>query len=263
MLTRGARSPLAITLSVWKALFLREALSRLLSRRDAWLWLLLEPVIHIAFIVFLLTSIRMRFVGGIDAVIWVMIGLLAFFMFQRTGTQVMNAISANQALFAYRQVRPVDTVIVRGVLECLLMILISAILAAGAGLFGHDVIPTDPLTVLSALFGLWIFGLGYGLMTSVASELIPELGKVIGLMIRPLYVLSGVIWPIASVSQPYRDWLLLNPIVHGLEAARLGFAPYYHAAPELNLAYLYGTAMITVFVGLALHVRFANKLVMQ
>ena len=42
------------------------------------------------------------------------IGMLAYFMFQRTATQVMNAISANQALFAYRQVKPADTVLVRG-----------------------------------------------------------------------------------------------------------------------------------------------------
>jgi capsular polysaccharide transport system permease protein len=38
----SARTSLAITLSVWKALFLRESLSCLFSARAAWFWLLAE-----------------------------------------------------------------------------------------------------------------------------------------------------------------------------------------------------------------------------
>ncbi len=78
-----------------------------------------------------------------------------------------------------------------------------------------------------------------------------------------MYFLSGVVLPIASVPQPYRGWLLLNPVAHGLEAARLAFAPYYHAIPELSVAYLYGFALVSIFLGLALQVRFANRMVMQ
>jgi len=35
---------LRVTFSVWKAMFLREAVARLSAGRAAWLWLLLEPV---------------------------------------------------------------------------------------------------------------------------------------------------------------------------------------------------------------------------
>lgn len=64
----------------------------------------------------------------------------------------MNAISANQALFAYRQVKLADTVLVRGMLEGFLMSIISAILLAGAALLGHSVVPVDPLAVLEAFW---------------------------------------------------------------------------------------------------------------
>jgi capsular polysaccharide transport system permease protein len=79
----------------------------------------------------------------------------------------------------------------------------------------------------------------------------------------PLYFASGVMFPIAAIPQTYREWLLLNPVAHGLDAARLGFAPYYHAMPELSIAYLYGSALITIFIGLALHSRFAARLASQ
>lgn len=256
----SARTSTAIALSVWKALFLREALSRILAGRAAWFWLLAEPVFHVAYLMLIFAVISVRTVGGIDTAIWIMVGMLAFFMFCRTGTQVMNAVSANQALFAYRQVKPVDTVLVRGGLEGLLMTIIASILLAGAALFGHSVIPADPLAVLEAFFGLWLVGLGFGLVTSVTGELVPELGRVIHLVMMPMYLISGVMFPISAVPQPYRDWLLLNPVAHGLEAARLGFAPYYHAVPELSVAYMYGFALVSIFLGLALHRRFALRL---
>jgi capsular polysaccharide transport system permease protein len=255
-----ARTSTAITLSVWKALFLREALTRLFAGRATWFWLLAEPVFHVAYMVVIFAVIRRRTVGGIDIVVWLMVGMLSYYMFSRTGTQVMKAISANQALFAYRQVKPADTVLVRGGLEGFLMIIIAAILLLGAALFGHSVIPADPLAVFKAFLGLWLVGLGFGLVTSVAGELIPELGRVIKLAMTMLYILSGVIIPIAAVPQPYRGWLLLNPLVHGLEAARLGFALHYHAVPELSLAYLYGFALVSIFLGLALHRRFALRI---
>lgn len=255
------RSPAAIMLSVWEALFLREAVSRLAAGRAAWLWLLLEPVAHIVFLMSVFAIIRMHVVGGVDAAVWLMVGLLAFFMFKRTAIQAQNAVNANQGLFAYRQVKPVDTVLVRAALEGFLMVLVTIVLLGGAGLFGLDIIPADPLAVLEAFFGLWLMGLGFGLMASVAIELVPELGKFLGLTMTPLYFLSGVIFPIADVPQPYRDWLLLNPVAHGLEAARLGFAPYYHAVPGLSMAYTYGLALLGIFLGLALHVRFATRLI--
>lgn len=254
------RTSAHIALSVWKALILREAIYRLFGSRAAWVWLLLEPVVHVVFLMFIFTVVRLRVVGGIETPLWLMVGLLAFFMFKRTGTQAMQAVVSNQALFAYRQVKPVDTVLSRAALEGFLMVLVAMLLFSGAGLFGLDVIPADPLAVLQAFLGMWLVGLGFGLMGSVATVMLPELGKVIVLAMTPLYFLSGVIFPIIRVPLPYREWLMLNPLAHGLEAARLGFAPYYQAVPELSMAYLYGFALVSVFLGLALHTRYAVRL---
>ncbi len=257
------RTSAQVIASVYRALFLREALTRISSSRAAWFWLLAEPVFHVTYMLVIFTVIRVRTVGGIDTVVWLIVGMLAFFMFRRTATQVTKAISANQALFTYRQVKPVDTVLVRGGLEGFLMVLVAGILLTGAALFGHSVVPADPLAVLEAFLGLWLVGMGFGLVASVAGELVPELGRVIDFVMMPLYLISGVIVPLSAVPQPYREWLMLNPVAHGLEAARLGFAPYYHAVPELSMAYLYGFALACIFLGLALHRRFALRLVTQ
>lgn len=257
------RSPLTITLAVWHALLLREALSRLFSRRAAWLWLLLEPAVHLAFMVFIFTVIRVRQVGGIETALWLMVGMLGFFMFRRTGTQGANAIGANRSLFTYRQVTPVDTVLVRVALEGLVMLMVSVFILSGAGLLGLSYLPSDPLAVIEATAGLWLLGVGFGLIVSVLKELVPELDNILDMFMTPLYMLSGVIVPLSAIPYPYREWLMYNPVAHGLEALRLGFATYYHATPELSMPYLYGWGLGMVFVGLLLQARFARKLTSQ
>ena len=257
------RSPLVVTLAVWNALFLREALSRISRERIAWLWLLLEPVAHITFLVLVFTVLRVRHVGGIDMAIWIMVGMLAFFTFRRPPQQAMYAIAMGTALYVYRQVKPVDTVLVRSGLEGFLMVVISVLLFGATSLFGIFVAPVDPLAILAAFFGLWLLGLGYALIISVAGEILPELGHLFTMVLNPLYMISGVMIPIVVVPEPYRDWLMLNPVAHGLEAARVGFAPLYRTASDVSLGYLYACAAVLIFFGLALHRRFVKRLAAQ
>ncbi len=257
------RSGISVTCSAWKALLLRETVNRLAAGRAAWVWILLEPLIHVMFMLAMFTAIRVTTVGGIDTTLWLTTGLVAFFMFRRTANQCTNAISANRALFTYRQVKPVDTVLVRAATEGFLMLLVLILALCVLALLGHDILPADPLTLLSALLGLWLVGLGFGLVFSVGTELVPELGKLVNIIMLPAYLMSGVMVQIGAIPEPYRGWLALNPLVHGLESARLAFAPYYHTITDLNLAYLYVWALVLVFFGLALQVRFAQRVVSQ
>ncbi|HNM20864.1 MAG TPA: hypothetical protein PKJ66_00095, partial [Rhodocyclaceae bacterium] len=59
-----SRSSLSVTLSVWKALLLREALTRVSGGRAPWAWLVLEPVVHIFFLAFVMLVVRQRLVAG-------------------------------------------------------------------------------------------------------------------------------------------------------------------------------------------------------
>jgi capsular polysaccharide transport system permease protein len=257
------RGSFDITLSVWKALFLREALTRLFSGRGTAFWLLVEPLFHVAYIVFIYTVIRVRTIGGIDTALWIVVGILTFFIFRRSALQSASAVTANYALFTYRQVKPIDAIIVRSGFELFLIMIVATIVLCVAALLGHNVIPSYPAMVLIGLAGIWFISIAWGFIASVAEELAPELGRIIKMFMTPLYVLSGVIFPIASVPDPYRSWLLLNPLVHALEIVRVGFVPHYSAVPNMSIAYLYKFALIMLFFGLALQRRFALRLVTQ
>lgn len=257
------RSSLEITLSVWKALFLREAMTRLFASRTSMIWLFFEPVFHMSYMVVLFAIVRLRVVGGLDTMIWLLAGLLPFLLFRRTAAQTSTAVDANQSLFNYRQVKPIDAVFIRAALELFIIAIVTIILFFGLVLLGHNIAPTDPLLTISVVFALWLFGLGWGLVASVGQALMPELENVNHMVMAPLYFVSGAVLPIAQIPVQYQGWLLFNPIAHGLELIRYSFSSYYFAAPGISLTYLYGCALGLFLFGLALHRRYAVKMLTQ
>lgn len=256
------RSSWAITWSVWRALFLREAMHRLYHRRAAWAWLLLEPVGQVMFLVFIFAVLRVSTVGGIDPKIWIMLGTLGFYLFRRTMSIGMAAINMNKPLFTYRQVKPVDVVLVRATSESILMLVISIVVLLGATLFGVDVWPDNWLGVFVAVSGLVLFGVAVGLLISVPSTLVSEVADIVGLIVMPLWICSGVIIPLANVPQTYRDWLIFNPIAHSLDALRHSFASNYVTFPECSIFYPHAVALVLFLFGLVVH-RVYEKRVVQ
>lgn len=257
----ATRSPWQVMWSVWSALFLREALARLFSSRGAWAWLLLEPIFHIAYLVIIFTVIRIHSVSGFDTGLWIVVGLLAYFTFERASGQTANAINANKSLFSYRQVQPIDTMFVRAFLEVLLLSVVAIVIFSAAAMLGHDVLPHDPFELFVAIFGLWLLALGWGLVRAVLHDLVPELEIVLNFVMKPMYIISGVMVPLASIPLPYRDWLLYNPVAQGVEAARAGFSATYHPVSGLSVSFLFAFALVLFFMGLLLMRRFAVRLV--
>jgi len=198
---------------------------------------------------------------GMDIAIWFMLGFSGYFLFTRVGNQCMNAVDANQTLFSYKLVKPVDTVITRACLESFIMTVTISLLLTTLVILGLPIKVADPILAICAWIGLGLLGLGYGLIFSVINELIPEIEKLLKFIMLPLYFLSGVLIPILSIPRPYYDVLMWNPIIHGVEFLRISFSNHYVVAPNLSLVYLYGFSLTSVFLGLALHVKFAKKLV--
>ena len=256
-----SRNSWQVTYSVWRALFLREFVSRMATRRFGWLWLFLEPILFVLVMIFVRYLLgRVRFIIGADFIPWLIVGLMTFFMFRNGLTRGMAAIDANRGLFAYRQVKPVDTVLVRGALEGVLMSVVLVVLVLGAAFFGHKILPDDGLRTLVVWLSVWLLGLGLGLIVSVGATLISEIGIVVRMMTLPLMLLSGVIIPVMWLPHSIQQYLLYNPVLHGLESIRLGFFQDYHTLADINLLYLQLWGLSATALGLVLHAYFAKRL---
>lgn len=258
---KGARTPWQVTRSVWYAMFMREALSRTMADRMGWFWMIFEPVAFIGIMVSIRSFIRGgRLVVNAEFIPWLIAGLMGFMLVREGMLRGMGAIEGNSALFAYRQVQPVDPVLVRNFLEGALRSLVFLIFIGGGLMLGLDMYPDNAVRVMAAWLSLWCLGLGLGLVTSVAATLVPEVGKVIRMLSLPLMILSGVIIPLNSLPHWLLEYLMLNPIPHGLETLRLGFFENYQVVHGTSMLYFWVFTLTLISVGLLMHLRFVDRL---
>ena len=76
----------------------------------------------------------------------------------------------------------------------------------------------------------------------------------------PLLFLSGVIFPLNHLPHSILEYLMYNPIVHGLEILRYGFFNGYHVVHGTSLLYLWLFTFSLLALGFLLHVTFKEKL---
>jgi capsular polysaccharide transport system permease protein len=240
---------------------MREVLARTMNDRMGWFWMLGEPMLFIAFMVSMRTFLgRTREIIGAEFIPWLIIGLTGFFLVRNGITRGMKAIQSNQALFAYRQIKPVDPLLVRSAMEGILQTIVLLILAGVAVLAGIDALPDDVVGAFFFWIALWLLGLGCALVVSVVVRLVPDLERVIQMMTFPLLILSGVILPLHRFPPQILEYLMYNPIVHGLELLRAQFFSGYHMLSGVSVEYLWRWILIALALGLALHTRFERRL---
>lgn len=260
----SSRTPWQVTRSVWHALFMREALARTTADRMAWFWMLAEPIAMIAVMVGIRAIVASGHkIGGADFIPWFICGLLGFYLFRENLMRSLGAVDANKALFAYRQVKPIDPVLIRCYLEGLLKSFVFLVFILVCSLIGVDLVPDHPLNALLIWSAIWIFGVGSGLTFSALSALVPEIGRVIRILSLPLLIISGAMVPLNYLPHHLQQLLLLNPIVHGIESLRLAFFSSYRSLADINMLYLWGWALGLTAFGLMLHLRYAMRLKAQ
>lgn len=258
---KGARTPWQVTRSVWHAMFMREAISRTMADRMGWFWMIFEPFALVAIMVGIRSFIRgERLIVNAEFIPWMIAGMMGFFLVREGMLRGMGAIDSNSALFAYRQVQPVDPVLVRNFLEGMLRTFVFLIFIVGGLLLGLDMYPDNAIRAMWAWVSLWSLGIGLGLVTSVAATLVPEVGRVIRMLSLPLLILSGVMFPLNRLPHWLLEYLMLNPIPHALETLRLGFFENYQVIHGTSMLYFWLVTLSLNALGLLMHLRFVDRL---
>ena len=245
----GKRGALAIQVSVIQALMLREMTARFGGMRLGYFWAVAQPSAQV--LVFCMIF-GMRGSAGmplIDYPVFVATGLLPWSLFKTIVTGSMNAVSANAALMNYRQVQAIDTLLARILLEMALAFVVLTILLVSFIYAGFTVTLRDPIEVLQGVGFLIVLGAGLGMLACVLSARMPDATRFIPIAMAPLFFLSGVFFHINTVPDPYRDWLMWNPILHGIEMIRDGFFST-HRQGNADAGYLAMTAFPTFCAGL-------------
>ena len=247
-----ARAALQIMRDTVHALLMRELKTRFGSSKLGYFWALAEPALQAGVMAIMFSLIGRSSLSGVAVALFVISGIMPFKAFSKTLTQLSSGISANKALFAYRQVSPIDPILTRLMIELATFFIVYIVLLGVMAWLGFDVWPQDLLALMAASLLLIILGFGIALCMSSALLYWQDATKMLAMIMTPMFFISGIFFCATMI--PAKYWFLFtwNPIFHAIELSRDAFFVSY-TTPVGSWGYLAFVSLSFVTLGLMLY----------
>ena len=245
---------LEIQINVVRALYYRELLTRVNRSQFGILGLYFDPLANILLLLSLF-GIRRGFepILGIELVLFIGTGIIIYTVFRSISIRSINSLQANQALFTYKRVKPIDTIISRTIVETLSLGIVFGFIVIGYSIIKETWFVVDLPIILFSFLCISTLSFGLGLILMIAGFRYPILQTTVPLIIRPLYFLSGVFFSIQNLPQWLKPLLSWNPILQAIELTRRGFSEKYFLDPLISKSYLFACVIVTLTVSLYIY----------
>lgn len=218
----GFLSLLIQRLRVIVALVIRETSARFGRSWGGYLWAILEPTGGVALLAVVFSFIAHVPPLGTSFMYFYASGFVPFMMYSSIATTTMHAVRSNRGLLTYPVVSALDTILARAILEALTYFAISLILFPAIAIFDQvhtSIVPSQ----LALAFGLaFALGLGIGTINCVLIGFFPTWQNVWGVLNRPMFIISGVLFHLATLPSQMQDALWYNPVSQIIAATRSG-----------------------------------------
>lgn len=234
------------------ALFIRDFDYRFRVSMLYGLAVILEPLALVAIV----SGIRVFFystmpIYGDSVVLFHATGIFPFQLFLICSAGVVRT---RLDLDDYPVIHDIDIVTARFLVELFDIIIVTILFFIGMYLCGLELAaPFDPLRALWALLLLAAFSFGVGLINSSIESVFHIWRPIWASVSRSFMLLSGVLF-VAALMPPWnRDWLIWNPLIHGIDYFRSAFYPQYPTT-VLSLTYLIYCALGALGLGTLLFI---------
>lgn len=251
---RTTRSPLQIQRDVIYALLLRELSSRFGKSRGGFFWVLLEPIAHLLIPIAIFGFIRQQLAPGIEYPVFLAYGFLPFLLFKAICLQIVNGVNAAQGLLSYRQVLLMDVFIAKAISYAVIQAMVFVVVLTGLAMFGYEVLPPHPIEFTGVLALSIVLAFGFGLILAALASLVPDARPIIQVMFMPLYLASGVLFPVTRFPDEWVRLLAINPVLHLVELSRIAAIERYDdPMPYVSIEYVVTFALIATVIGLMVY----------
>ncbi|SMF57893.1 capsular polysaccharide transport system permease protein [Xaviernesmea oryzae] len=231
------------------AFIIREVASRYGRSPGGYLWAFLQPIAFIVLMSFIMGSLGRIPALGESFPLFYATGFLSFNFYKGMEGYLGSAVRANRPLMSYPTVAPIDAVMGRFILEGATSLVVAIVILGGAMLFLRHPLHLLWTPMIEAIALAWTLALGVALMNIVLFFRFPLYEKAFGIVMRPLFLLSGVFYVPGEMPHPAREFLLDNPITHLIMLFRWGFYGE-RAAQGLDIWFLGEFALAMLFIGM-------------
>jgi capsular polysaccharide transport system permease protein len=243
---------IGIQLRVIVALIMRALEHRAAQSRFGLISAFVEPILHIGALGFVLTTFNHgRPPIGNNLFFFYATGVMPYLMFIHVVDHSLNIFNDNRTILQVSLIRRLDIVIANSIAELIIDGTCAVIIFSTFVLGGYGSSSDRQMDAILAFFTIWVFALGFGMIGAVLNNLTPLFQKSWYTGARFMYFLSGIFYLAESIPQYYRDFLVWNPMLVGIEWFRSGFFPQYHP-PWIDKPYMVTMAFAFVVAGLIL-----------
>jgi capsular polysaccharide transport system permease protein len=212
-----------IQLRVLHALLMRELITRFGRENLGVLWLVCEPMLFTLGVATLWSLIRQHSESPIPIVAFAVTGYSSVLMWRNSVNRSSSAIEQNKPLLYHRNVRVIDVLLTRIVLEIGGATSSFIVLSLLFIFVGWMPIPEDLFKVVCGWFMLAWFGASLALLIGAGtafSEIVERLWHPAAYLLFPI---SGAAFMVDWLPVSLQKFVLLLPMVHGVEMLREGY----------------------------------------
>lgn len=251
-----------IQIRVIQALTIRELYTRFGRDNIGFLWMIIEPMLFPALVAALWYYMKGPVEHGISVIAYVVTGYIPLTLFRQGVGRSAGVFSANASLMYHRQIKLLDFILVRFVIEVVGSMI--AFLAIATILLYFDVFPFPPYPGhLLAGWGLYcLVTFSICLILAPLSEVSEALEKFLPVTTYLMIPFSGTFNQVSWLGTEVRDVLLWSPFVNAMEIIRFGVFGH-DVDPYYTYWYPIAFSMVCMVIGLILCRRVRRNLVVE
>lgn len=205
------------------ALLLREAITRYGRSGIGVLWLIVEPMMFTLGIAGLWYVAKLHVYSSIPIIAFAITGYSSVLVWRNAANRSTNAIEVNLGLMYHRNVKVVDILLSRILLELVGGTASIAVLTIFFAAIGAMAWPEDILLVIVGWGLLCWFAVALGLSIGAIAERSETFGRVWHVLTYLLFPLSGAVYMVNWLPKAVQGNVLALPMVHGVEMIRHGY----------------------------------------
>lgn len=233
------------------ALMIRETATLYGRSAGGYLWALGEPILGIVLLTVVFSQISQAPPIGTLYPLFYATGYLPYLFYSSAQSRIMTAASGSKSILSHAAVGILDIAMARMLLAMLTHMAIWVLVFAGISVIYEMPLDIDAASLAGAFAAASGLAFSIGILNCGLAGHFPSWPRVWGVLNRPLFLVSGIFYPFASMPPALQDVLWWNPLVHVVGLVRGAFYPSYddgYASPLLLAAIILCTAM----TGLAL-----------
>ncbi|MDL2267358.1 ABC transporter permease [Desulfovibrio sp. OttesenSCG-928-G15] len=234
------------------ALCLREIHGKHGKSRLGYLWQFVKTGFTVAVFWFVRAATGFQTPYDIAVPLYLLMGIIPWFMFKESVSMVMEAVHSNEALLTFPQVSTLDLMLSSAIVAWVTELIVLLIYLFLIIQLGYKVSLVDPLALLGGMGGVCLMGLSVGMIFTAINLYVPVTEKLVPMLLRILFFTSGVFFtPTARFGAEYRVFFDWNPLTNYFELLRGAFV---FSAPmdSVKIDFIFFVTIYALGVGLLL-----------